>query len=395
VNNDPALMNFFLERVALYPHPVIIDVGANVGMFASLPYTIYAFEPHPDAYRELRENAPDAVTYRLAVGETHKTAILRVPPSVSDSVVSTLGTPYREHDDWQEIEVEVVPLDEFAFPRIDLIKIDTEGNELNVLKGAEKLIARDHPELIVEYTSLNTLQFNYYREEIVKLLRSWGYNRFKEVGREDLWATVTDEPRVPIEYLLTGTGGCGTMSAAQAFIGAGYKTTHEGPFNFSGVYPDLNIFWTDIQVESSWMAAYHLQRFTNEYPDTFIIHLVRHPFRATEGIHDAGMIHSPHLGGYVLFCHNALPTLHDYKNSWDKTAHFVIEWNKRIEPYADLRWKIEDGIPGLMVHLGIEWDESLDQKWHASGKVHPKLERGMIADELWKGLEELRERYSY
>lgn len=197
-----------------------------------------------------------------------------------------------------------------------------------------------------------------------------------------------------MKYLATGSGGCGTLSVAKAFNHAGFVAEHEFAFNFSGSWPDLTTERnSQIEMEASWMAAWHLPKLKEL--GVYIIHLVRHPFRVVESIYDAGQFYKPGLGGYNLVAHNAMQRIHDYDNPWSKTACFVVEINRMIEPYADLRWKIEDGVPELMAHLGIEWDTSLDRKWHASNKVHPKLERGMIADELWDGLEELRVRYGY
>ncbi len=193
-----------------------------------------------------------------------------------------------------------------------------------------------------------------------------------------------------LKYLITGTGGCGTLSTTMAFHRAGFISEHEKAFNVSGLFPNLDSYTHEM--EASWMATHHLARLPE---GVFVVHLVRHPFRVTESIYDAGMFVMPGLAGYSLFTHNALQSLHDYPSAWDKTAHLVVEWNKRVEPYADIRHRIEDGIPALMGRLGIEFDPDTDRRYHASGKVHPELKRGMIQDELWLGLEELVERYGY
>ena len=47
-------------------------------------------------------------------------------------------------------EIEVYPLDSFQFNKIDYIKIDAEGYEIEVCKGAVKLIERDKPFIHIE-----------------------------------------------------------------------------------------------------------------------------------------------------------------------------------------------------------------------------------------------------
>jgi Methyltransferase FkbM domain len=49
------------------------------------------------------------------------------------------------------VEVSAVDLDSFGFGRVDLVKVDVEGMELDVLAGAEKCIANHHPILVVEW----------------------------------------------------------------------------------------------------------------------------------------------------------------------------------------------------------------------------------------------------
>lgn len=69
-----------------------------------------------------------------------------------------------------DCRVLTVRLDALALPhRIRLMKIDAEGNDPAVLRGAEALLARDHPTLIVETGS----------SEVVEYLRGFGYTSEK------------------------------------------------------------------------------------------------------------------------------------------------------------------------------------------------------------------------
>ena len=62
--------------------------------------------------------------------------------------------------------VPVYTLDYFSFPKVDLIKIDVEGHEIGVLKGAAKLIERDSPVIIIEIWPHNYEEYKKYFESI-------------------------------------------------------------------------------------------------------------------------------------------------------------------------------------------------------------------------------------
>ena len=74
-------------------------------------------------------------------------------------------------------EFEVKRLDDLKINNIDLMVIDTEGYELNVLKGGIETIVRDKPLLIIEVHKIKDLtsRYGYKKEEIIKFLEEIGY----------------------------------------------------------------------------------------------------------------------------------------------------------------------------------------------------------------------------
>ncbi len=127
---------------------VIFDVGANVGqsahVFAEMvpQASIWCFEPVERAFKELKRNVayfPNVKPYRLAMSATGGWADMHVAEETSLSSIS-VNAPGSV--------VEVVPmvtLDEFCgasgIERIDFLKIDTEGHDIDVLQGAFKMLA--------------------------------------------------------------------------------------------------------------------------------------------------------------------------------------------------------------------------------------------------------------
>lgn len=192
------LERFFYKLTLGYENPVVLDIGANDGVFSLIAainqhIRCFAFEPAPSNYDILQRNIAlnnlegRVKTFQLALADKKGTAVLKVPSSGKNDGLACIGSPLR-FENWVECEVPVSTVDDFlkeyGLDRVDLVKIDTEGCELLVLKGAQELIRRCHPNILLEYWEPNTKQFGYRPEEITKLLASLGY-KHTMVGHED------------------------------------------------------------------------------------------------------------------------------------------------------------------------------------------------------------------
>ncbi len=155
-----------IQRI-FQPGFVAFDVGANVGSHslimsdrAGKDGKIFAVEPNPVAAQRLRENIAlnqldNIVVLSSAFSDTPGEKKLFVPvEGTSNRGVASL---YPENVNYQRVEVpvEVITMDEVVrergLSRLDFIKIDTEGNELKVLRGARNCIAKYRPLIVFEY----------------------------------------------------------------------------------------------------------------------------------------------------------------------------------------------------------------------------------------------------
>jgi FkbM family methyltransferase len=173
---------FHLMRL-VRPGAVILDIGANFGFYA-LTFAralarctrIIAFEPFPATFRRLSANI--ALNGLQDVIEAHPVALsdregrARMwsrPDNSGASAVLDEGT----------IEVPVTTLDGFSrgagLDRLDLIKIDVEGHEESVLRGASDVIARHHPVLLVEIDPPKLDRARTSPERVLRLLADLGY----------------------------------------------------------------------------------------------------------------------------------------------------------------------------------------------------------------------------
>lgn len=131
----------------------VLDVGANVGVYTRLLSravgpggTVIAFEPSGENHRrllQLTRGLGNVTVVRAAVGEATGTAQLYVSKD--------LNVDHRTYDagTGSEVqEVDIVRLDDRIAPgtRIDFMKIDVQGYELQVLRGALRVL-RENPQL--------------------------------------------------------------------------------------------------------------------------------------------------------------------------------------------------------------------------------------------------------
>jgi FkbM family methyltransferase len=155
-------------RRLLAPGAVFYDVGANIGFFTILGARlvgpegrVIAFEPVPACARAVARNIElngfaHAEIREEAVGARSAADRLLVVGEASWSHLASTG---RHADVREEIDVKVVAIDELvaagAVPPPDVLKIDTEGAELQAIAGMRATIERHRPAIVCELHDTN------------------------------------------------------------------------------------------------------------------------------------------------------------------------------------------------------------------------------------------------
>jgi FkbM family methyltransferase len=157
------LTRFIAKR--LRPGMIVADVGANFGYYSLLMADLVgpqghllAIEPNPRATRMLTRSldlngfAGRSTVLTAGAGAQAGEAFLFVPEGEPKNakVVATQGNVATEPD---RQSTPVVALDDVLarHPRVDFLKIDTEGSEELVIAGLGKTIERCRPEIVLEF----------------------------------------------------------------------------------------------------------------------------------------------------------------------------------------------------------------------------------------------------
>ena len=156
-----------------------IDIGAHVGTWAvdlqEHFFKVYAFEPVKEHIECFKKNVDmsNVELFECALGDEAGDITLSYAQSGNS------GTSAIDNNNDGEYKASVCTLDSFQFDCIDYMKIDVEGYELQVLKGAADTIQRNRPVINVEIKK-TCERFGYSQEDILTYLRKLGMNA---VGR--------------------------------------------------------------------------------------------------------------------------------------------------------------------------------------------------------------------
>ncbi len=169
-----------LFRQIVQPGYFVVEVGANIGahtvflaQHVGVKGTVLAFEPQRIIFQTLcaniaLNNIPNAVCYHQAAGAEHGSILVPTLDYTHENNFGGLGLGNFEQGE----SVPVIPLDAFNLKKCNFIKIDVEGMEENVLRGAVGIIARFKPILYVEND----------REEksdsLIRFIGSLGYSMY-------------------------------------------------------------------------------------------------------------------------------------------------------------------------------------------------------------------------
>jgi FkbM family methyltransferase len=192
------------ERELMYlqqfvtPGMVVVDGGANYGIYsvaaarlAGRPGQVLAFEPCSESFSVLRRNIDlnhllNVRAYCAALSDKNGRARLYHHESGPNSF--SLGLPENPLVDSEEVSIRTLDevLREENIDRVGLIKLDVEGAEELVLRGAARIINHSRPKIIFESHAAAAKQLGLASAGPWDLLKTWGYRFFSLTESGDI-----------------------------------------------------------------------------------------------------------------------------------------------------------------------------------------------------------------
>jgi FkbM family methyltransferase len=185
------------------PEGEVLDIGANLGTFCVplakkvTKHTYHAFEPQRIVYYQLCANtfinALDNVhCHNFGLSDKEKRMVLTMPDYASEGNIGAFSIDKEVRENEYECKTEgvkeplvVFTLDSGAHQNVRLIKIDVEGHELEVIRGAGRTIKENnYPPIIFEAWTWKPW-YQEKRKKLFSLLEKMGYE-IQQLGENNL-----------------------------------------------------------------------------------------------------------------------------------------------------------------------------------------------------------------
>ncbi len=172
-------------RAMVRPGDVVADIGANKGAYlywlreaVGAAGKVFAFEPQPTLARYLREAGTklkwaNVQVNEVALSDTAGTGQLHVPgkgespeASLENSIANVAGRTYECRIDTLDNQLKDAG-------RVSFLKIDVEGHELTMFRGAQKILTHHAPALLFECEARHLR--NHSMQDVFDFLRALGY----------------------------------------------------------------------------------------------------------------------------------------------------------------------------------------------------------------------------
>ena len=165
-----------------------IDIGANIGLhtvrFAQKFKSVFSFEPVTSVHECLKKNIlkfNNVENYKVGLGENTAHKIISIPKNNTNCGQYSIVDFTNFQNELIDEKIEIKRLDDFNLTA-DLIKIDTQGYELPILRGSIETLKKNFPVLILELENKKDLK------EVELLLNPLGYIPVKSNKHDIIWA---------------------------------------------------------------------------------------------------------------------------------------------------------------------------------------------------------------
>jgi FkbM family methyltransferase len=186
---------FVFLRNALKPGMVVLDGGANEGLFSLYAAqrimpggAVLAVEPSTREFERLAANIAlnrldNVMTFKVALGSRAGDALLAIADSHHAGMNTIeVGDSRKAMAGWTTVSRETVSLETIdelvarsGLQRLDLVKLDIEGSEVDALDGAKATIARFQPTILLEAEETRLATLGRTKEDLVQAVDELDY----------------------------------------------------------------------------------------------------------------------------------------------------------------------------------------------------------------------------
>lgn len=183
-------IEMYLLPALMKKNSIVFDIGANRGTYCYLmqkitsPEKIYAFEPNPREFNLLKRFFPDIHTFNIAISSEVGRKILRIPILKNGINITTRSSVEEIIEDlyikeYIKVDTNIDTIDNVVenlrLTKLDFMKIDVEGHEFEVLKGAKETLSKMKPILLIE---IEQRHHSFPIEKIFNYIYSFDYSGF-------------------------------------------------------------------------------------------------------------------------------------------------------------------------------------------------------------------------
>ncbi len=141
---------------------VVMDIGANIGYYSAIfsdllgsNGMVICIEPHPESSSLLKlnmEGRPNTTVLRCALGSSRSEGWLLTPERVLNLARLVHDVEDQRAGEYHRVSISTVDeiVERLKLPRLDLIRMDVEGSELDIISGGDLTLRRFRPRLCVE-----------------------------------------------------------------------------------------------------------------------------------------------------------------------------------------------------------------------------------------------------
>ena len=189
---------------SIHPGDVVLDIGANVGVYSLLASKkigaqgkIYAFEPTAATFELLTKNltlnhCENVVPVKKALSDSKQRILMKVPEKWERKDTDAFNKMVFVSDQEGGEDVMMTEtLDDFFISeniqRVDFIKVDIEGAEYLFFKGAKNVLSKHKPRILFESNEMHCKSFQNSVIDVLVYLNNLGY-KLEQINQDQWFA---------------------------------------------------------------------------------------------------------------------------------------------------------------------------------------------------------------